>query len=268
MKKTVYQAALVCLQLTDLNQKLQAAIQLYDDWKNDRFSLEPEDIAEVEQAGRPEKPDLVPPREVPKRKFGSPAGKAAMLHAVAHIEFNAINLACDAAYRFRDMPKEFYADWLKVAAEESYHFSLIQARLKELGFSYGDFPAHSGLWDLAVKTKHDVMARMALVPRVMEARGLDVTPAMMERFRNVSDQKTVDALEIILRDEIGHVEAGSRWFKYACEQRGLESENTYFELVDQYFAGGITCPLHKEARLSAGFSQQELERLEEICKKF
>lgn len=268
MKKTVFEAAQHCLLLQDVNEKLAAATQLYDDWCAGKLSLDKVELAESDQAGRPEKPELVDPRDVPKRKFGSPEGRAIMIHAVAHIEFNAINLACDAAYRFRDMPEQYYADWLQVAAEEAYHFSLIEARLQKLGHRYGDYAAHGGLWDLALKTKHDVLARMALVPRVMEARGLDVTPGMMERFGKNGDQETVDILKIILRDEIGHVKFGTRWFKYACEQRGLDSETTYFELLNQYFAGGITCPLHKEARLDAGFSPEELVRLEEICKKF
>jgi len=268
LNKNVYQAAYDCLVCTDLEQKLRLATGLYDDWKAGELGLASDiDIPLVEQAGHPERPELVPPSDVPRRRIGSPEGHAALIHAVTHIEFNAINLACDAVYRFRDMPNEYYADWLQVAAEESYHFSLLQGRLNELGFSYGDFAAHNGLWELALKTRDDLLVRMALVPRLMEARGLDVTPGMMKKFEKIGDQATVDILKIILQDEIGHVEAGSRWFHYLCEQRGLDAETTYFSLVEEYFSGGIQCPLHKEARLDAGFSQAELTRLEALCKK-
>ncbi len=268
MSRNIYQAAYDCLACRDLEQKLRLATALYDDWKAGDLAVAPaNDTALVEQAGHPDRPELVPPSEVPRRRIGSPEGHAALIHAVAHIEFNAINLACDAVYRFRDMPAEYYADWLKVAAEESCHFSLLQGRLIELGFSYGDFAAHNGLWELALKTRDDLLVRMALVPRLMEARGLDVTPGMMQKFEKIGDQATADILKIILRDEIGHVEAGSRWFHYLCDQRGLEAESTYFSLIEEYFSGGIQCPLHKEARLDAGFSQSELTRLEALCKR-
>ncbi len=188
-----------------------------------------------------------------------------MIHAVAHIEFNAINLACDAVYRFRQLPDAFYADWARVAAEEAHHFSLLRDRLVELGYRYGDFPAHNGLWELARNTASDPLLRMALVPRVMEARGLDVTPGMMARFAAIGDQATPDILAVILRDEVGHVAAGSRWFGYLCEQRGLDRESTYFELLQEHFSGGVRCPLHRSARKQAGFSESELDRLERLC---
>lgn len=268
MTESVFSFAYRCLITPDLNEKLSLATALQEMWAKGLLTLVDESFPDVEVAGHPVKPDLVPPRELPRRKLGSEKGIATMVHAIAHIEFNAINLACDAVYRFRNMPKSYYADWIKVVAEEAYHFSLLQKRLADLGYSYGDFPAHNGLWDLAQKTRHDVMVRMALIPRVMEARGLDVTPGMTERFARVGDKDTVAILEIILRDEVGHVEAGSSWFRYECDKRGLNDEDTFMELIDQYFAGGITCPLYKKARLDAGFTPQELNRLEEICKKF
>lgn len=230
-----------------------------------KLDIEPIDLPSVDRAGRPEKPELVAPRDVPKRKLGTVPGKAAAIHAFCHIEFNAINLACDAVYRFRDMPEAFYADWVQVAAEEAYHFSLLRERLQQLGYDYGDFPAHNGLWELAQKTAHDVLHRMALVPRLMEARGLDVTPAIQQKFINVNDQQTADILAIILRDEVGHVEAGSRWFRYLCQQRQLDAEQTYFELLEDYIKGEMRCPLHHQARLDAGFTRSELDRLEEMC---
>lgn len=267
VETNLHQAAYDCLVSSNLEDKLSRATALWDDWQAGQLKAGDLDLPDVQQAGRPAKPELVDPSVVPKRKVGSVEGKAALIHAVAHIEFNAINLACDAAYRFRDMPEQYYADWLKVAAEEAYHFSLLQERLGELGFSYGDFPAHNGLWELAQKTTDDALRRMALVPRVMEARGLDVTPGMTERFRKIGDTRMVEILGIILRDEVGHVEAGSRWFKYLAEQRGLDAETHYFELLNDYFKGGIRCPLHKEARREAGFSEQELDQLEALCKK-
>jgi uncharacterized ferritin-like protein (DUF455 family) len=185
---------------------------------------------------------------------------------VAHIEFNAINLALDAVYRFRDLPEAYYGDWLQVAAEEAYHFSLLRERLRELDCTYGELPAHNGLWEQACKTDHDVLIRMALVPRVLEARGLDVTPGMMQRLREVGDEPTIAILEIILRDEIGHVRIGSHWFRYCCAQRGLEPEATFRQLIREVLQGPLRGPFYTEARLQAGFSANELAQLEAMEK--
>ncbi|MCC5811901.1 MAG: ferritin-like domain-containing protein [Ectothiorhodospiraceae bacterium] len=219
----------------------------------------------IGEPGRPERPLLVPPRELVQRKLGTDAGRAALVHAVAHIEFNAINLALDAVYRFRNMPDRYYADWLRVAAEEASHFRMLRARLWELGCDYGDFPAHSGLWEMCRETAHDVMVRMALVPRVLEARGLDVTPGMMERLRAAGDQATVDCLAVILREEQAHVAIGSHWFRHCCEQRGLAPEALFRELLRQYMRGGLKGPFNVGARLKAGFSEQELRELERLA---
>jgi uncharacterized ferritin-like protein (DUF455 family) len=263
----VFAAAERCLAATSIADKLALADALRDGLTEGRFNLDvPADNPSITEAGRPSRPELVAPAKLAQRRLGSVEGQAALIHAVAHIEFNAINLASDAVYRFRAMPPAFYQDWAQIAAEEAYHFSLLQARLEQLGFGYGDFPAHNGLWELAQNTADDVLLRMALVPRVMEARGLDVTPGMMARFEKIGDNETVAVLEIILRDEIGHVEAGSRWFRHLCEQRGLDPEATYFELIERYFGGGIRCPLHKSARREAGFSESELGRLEALCR--
>jgi uncharacterized ferritin-like protein (DUF455 family) len=268
MSLNLYLAAERCLRCTEVGPKLDLAKRLRDDLKAGLLSRSG-DVREPDllEAGRPPRPLLVAPGKLSHRRIGTPEGQAALIHAVAHIEFNAINLACDAVYRFRDMPDSYYADWAQVAAEEAHHFSLLQERLRQLGYAYGDFPAHNGLWELAVKTAGDPLLRMALVPRVMEARGLDVTPGMMERFASIGDKQTVAVLEIILRDEVAHVEAGSRWFRHLCVQRGLEPESTYFELLEQHFSGGIRCPLHKPARREAGFTESELGRLEALCKK-
>jgi len=224
-----------------------------------------EGISPIGDPGRPARPPLVAPRDLPKRGFHTVAGRAALIHAVAHIEFNAINLAWDAVYRFRDLPPAYYDDWVRVADEEAYHFTLLRARLRELGHDYGDFPAHDGLWQMARDTAHDPLVRMALVPRVLEARGLDVTPGMIARLRAAGDSDTVALLEIILRDEIGHVEIGSRWFRFLCGERGLAPDSTFRALVEQYLKGQLKAPFHREARRQAGFSESELLLLDELA---
>lgn len=218
--------------------------------------------APIGEPGRPQRPHLVPPRELPRRRLNTLEGQAALIHALAHIEFNAINLALDAVYRFRDLPLAFYGDWLRVAEEEASHFELLRAHLCELGHDYGDFPAHDGLWEMARQTAHDALVRMALVPRVLEARGLDVTPDMMRRLRAAGNAAAADILVIILRDEVGHVAIGSRWFEYLCRARGLEPRATFRNLLQTYMKGGIKGPFHREARLRAGFTEAELAELE------
>ncbi|MCB1774466.1 MAG: ferritin-like domain-containing protein [Gammaproteobacteria bacterium] len=266
--RNLHFAAEQCLLSADIASKLELAHGLQRDLEAGLLRCEPlPEMPSLIDAGRPARPELVAPSQLVQRKLGTREGVAALLHAVAHIEFNAINLACDAVYRFRDMPDDYYHDWARVAAEEAYHFSLLQRRLEQLGHTYGDFPAHNGLWELAQDTASDVLLRMALVPRVMEARGLDVTPGMIRRFAAIGDEATVAVLEIILRDEIGHVEAGSRWFHYLCRQRGLDAESTYFSLLERHLGSNVRCPLHREARLQAGFSESELGRLEALCAK-
>lgn len=219
-------------------------------------------VALPKQPGRPRKPQLVHPAEVPRRKLGSLSGRIALIHAVTHIEFNAINLALDAALRFPDMPLNYYQDWISVAKDEARHFSMLQRRLQELGASYGDCVAHNGLWEMAEKTAHDPLIRMALVPRVLEARGLDVTPGMMARLQAVDDEATVDCLRIILEEEVRHVAIGSRWFSYFCEQQGKEVGQTFIELLEQHLPRRkLATELNEMARLNAGFSQQELAAL-------
>lgn len=213
-------------------------------------------------AGRPERPVLVLPAELPRRGLGSQAGRVALLHAVAHIEFNAINLALDAAARFEGLPETFYRDWLSVAYDEARHFRLLENRLNELGAAYGDLPAHNGLWEMAERTAYDPLVRMALVPRVLEARGLDVTPGMIEKLRNAGDHASVACLEIILEEEVRHVAIGSRWFRHFCQQRGLEPEVAFRSLLRQHYGGGLRGPFNHPARLAAGFTRAELEELE------
>lgn len=264
-EKNLFVRARACLLLNEADEKGPATHALYQDWLHGKLNHEPLELADVAEAGTPECVRRVTPRNLPKRGFTTPAGRATLIHAVTHIEFSAINLALDAVFRFREMPRDFYTDWLRIAKEEVDHFFMLRGRLRELDHDYGDYATHQGLWETAMKTAHDPLVRMAIVPRVLEARGLDVNPGMMEKFRQAGDVATADALAIILRDEIGHVEAGTRWFHYLCEQKNLEPEKTYFELLTEYAGSGVRCPLHKEARLQAGFSQSELDHLEELC---
>jgi len=214
--------------------------------------------------GRPARPELIHPAKVPRRSPFKPEGLAALLHAIAHIEFNAINLALDAAWRFDGMPREFYLDWVRVAAEEAYHFSLLREHLASLGCSYGDLPAHDNLWTMCERTKDDVLARMALVPRTLEARGLDATPQIQDKLRRVGTpqaQRAVDILDIILRDEIGHVAIGNHWYRWLCERERLEPVAHYGVLAERYDAPKLYPPFNETARKRAGFSDEEIARL-------
>jgi len=221
----------------------------------------PDDPEPLRVPGRPDRPELVPPEQLRPRRPGTPEGHAALIHAIAHIEFNAINLALDCVARYRSFPDDFHDGWLRVADEEALHFSLLRGRLRELGYDYGDFPAHNGLWDMACRSAHDPLARMALVPRVLEARGLDATPVIMGKLRAIGDTATLAILDIILRDEVGHVALGDRWFRRLCEARGLEPEATYLALLEDFDAPWPQPPLHEAARLQAGFSPAEIARL-------
>lgn len=261
---SVYEGAYQVLRATDPQEKCRMAFELQRNWEMGALEFvacEGEIVMGVGVAGRPDKPVLTRPREVARRSLHTPEGRKAFMHAIAHIEFNAINLACDAVHRFRGMPREYYGDWIGVAADEARHFSLIEDYLNNLGGRYGDFPAHGGLWDMAERTAHDVLARMALVPRVLEARGLDVTPSMIERLQAANDTDAADILKIIYREEIGHVAAGSRWFRYLCIQRGLQPRDTFRELVRTHFTGELRGPFNMEARMMAGFEAEELEGL-------
>jgi uncharacterized ferritin-like protein (DUF455 family) len=209
----------------------------------------------------PARPELLDPRKMPRRKFTTLKGQIAFFHALAHIEFMAIYLAWDMIYRFRGMPDPFYQDWLQVADEEAIHFAMLRNHLQNLGSDYGDLPAHSGLWDVAVDTADDVLARLALVPRFMEAHGLDVSGAMIEKFKALGDNKSVQILTRILNDEVGHVGRGSFWFNSVCTQRGYDSESMYRQLVVDRLKGNPHGKLNRELRKKAGFSDSELDWL-------
>ena len=211
--------------------------------------------------GRPALPRLVAPAQLLGRSVHTVEGRAALLHALAHIEFNAIDLALDAVWRFAAMPERYYTDWLQVAAEESHHFQLLRARLQQMGHDYGDFPAHNGLWEMVERTCGDVLARMALVPRTLEARGLDAAPPMRAKLAAAGDTRAAEILDVILRDEVGHVAIGNHWFRWCCTQRQLDPVATYRELATRYRAPRLRGPFNLEARRSAGFDEAELAEL-------
>ena len=211
--------------------------------------------------GRPARPRLVEPAQVPRRSPFTTEGRAALLHAVCHIEFNAINLALDAVWRFGGMPVGFYRDWWRVAAEEALHFSLLQEHLATLGHRYGDFDAHDGLWTMCERTAGDITARMALVPRTLEARGLDATPPMQERLARAGDTRAVEILDVILRDEVGHVAIGNHWYHWLCERDGLDPVTLYPTLASRHGAPRLKGPFNLEARRRAGFTATEIATL-------
>lgn len=212
--------------------------------------------------GRPARPELVSPLLLERRSMRTARGRAALIHALAHIEFNAINLALDAVWRFTGMPVQYYADWLRVASEEAHHFTLLNEHLQSLGYQYGDFTGHDSLWEMVAKTSDDVLARMALVPRTLEARGLDASPPLRAKLAQVGDMQAAAILDILLRDEIGHVAIGNHWYAWLCDQRGLEPVATYAQLTRQYNAPKLRGPFNFPARKAAGFSDAELALLE------
>jgi uncharacterized ferritin-like protein (DUF455 family) len=265
----VFAALAGCLAAADPAVKLEAVAALERDHAAGRLAapaLAPP-APPIGVPGRPARPVLVAPRDVPQRGLGSADGRAALLHAVAHIEFNAINLALDAAFRFRAMPDAYRADWISVAADEARHFAMLQARLAALGVAYGDFTAHDGLWEMAQKTADHCLARMALVPRVLEARGLDVTPGMIRRLRGQGDVESAAVLEVILAEEVRHVAIGSHWFAWCCAAEGVAPGPTFLALVREHSRGAIRGPFNLEARQAGGFADAELQALLELSEK-
>ncbi len=234
-------------------------------WFNDPAALSIDAAAALPEPaglpGRPARPQLVSPAKVPRRSLHTPHGRAALLHAVAHIEFNAINLALDAVWRFANMPDAYYREWQRVAAEEAHHFTLLSEHLATLGCAYGDFDAHDGLWTMVEKTKHDIVARMALVPRTLEARGLDAAPPMQAKLAQAGDPRAVEILGLILRDEVGHVAIGNRWYRWLCERDRLDPITHFEQLLVTHHAPRPKPPFNLDARRRAGFDAEELSRL-------
>jgi uncharacterized ferritin-like protein (DUF455 family) len=261
----LFYLAYQCLVEPNLNRKLLLSTNVAKKVLDGSINISPCPIdVELIIPGRPEKPVLIAPKYVPRRNLQTIEGRAAMIHSFAHIEFNAINLAWDLICRFQNMPNEFYFDWSRIAAEETKHFKLLRDNLSGMGYDYGDFPAHDGLWTIAKQTEHDVLLRLAVVPRIMEARGLDVTPNLIERFRQIKDDKTVSILELILEEEIGHVLVGTKWYRYLCAQLNIEPEEKFKQIVNDFFPSAKTKKINHKARLTAGFSQSELDYLTTI----
>ncbi|MRW89570.1 DUF455 family protein [Duganella sp. FT80W] len=256
--------ALQCLTETDPAAKVAAVYAMADASALGACAPDPqaELAADAAIPGRPAQPELVSPRLLGRRGMNTAEGRAMLIHALAHIEFNAINLALDAVWRFPGMPLAYYTDWLQVAKEEAYHFSLLAEHLQTLGYRYGDFNGHDSLWEMVEKTSDDVLARMALVPRTMEARGLDANPPLRAKLAQAGDMAAAGILDIILRDEIGHVEIGNRWYGFLCRQRGLELRAAYADLAARYHAPTLRGPFNLEARRQAGFTEEELEALQ------
>lgn len=261
---TVFDFAERCLFDADIAQKLESTHFARHQAEVGRLSFtaagQPRPIGET---AFPAKPHLLMPRDMPRRRLDTAEGKAAFFHALAHIEFMAIYLAWDIVYRFRGLPEAFYRDWLRIADEEAQHFELLRGHLHTFGVDYGDLPAHGGLWAHAVDTAGDILARLAVVPRCMEARGLDVTPAMIDKLKTQGDDAGVAILTRIFQDEIGHVERGSYWFNYFTKQAGLNSEQTYKEKLLACYQGKPKGPFNREVRIIAGFTHNEIDWLEE-----
>ncbi|MFK8078727.1 MAG: ferritin-like domain-containing protein [Granulosicoccus sp.] len=268
----VYVAAEDALLCAEPVQKAEASKALYRDWMAMTPSQQKQALRDsggstvrvLEAPGRPEKPRLVDARDLARRGLGSLEGRVALIHSLAHIEFNAINLALDAVYRFRGLPENYVEDWLRVASDEGEHFLLLHHRLASLDAFYGQLPAHDGLWDMARRTDHDVLVRMALVPRILEARGLDVAPPMIEKLRHLKDHETADILQRIYTDEITHVEVGNRWFRHICEQRSLDGTTVFHDLLRGENSAYLRSPYNREARLQAGFNEQELALIKQM----
>jgi len=250
-------ACVAVLQCGDPHAKLMAARKVARDWRLGRLAHR-FDSAPPDRPARPDRPELLPPARMPKRgKGGSERARIAMVHALAHIEFVAIDLAFDLVARFGDaFPPEFADDWLRVGADEAMHFALLARRLAELGSHYGALPAHDGLWEAAEKTAHDPLARIAIVPMVLEARALDITPQTIERFAAFGDQRTARILGRIVDDEIRHVAAGTKWFLWATNRTGANPQETYQMLVRRHFRGGLKPPFNDSARGQAGLTRE------------
>ncbi|MCF6220234.1 MAG: ferritin-like domain-containing protein [Robiginitomaculum sp.] len=257
---TVKNLAIAVLKSAEPADKVAAAHFMFTQWKEKNVTISDTHDANIPDIpGRPALPELVDPRDVKRRRIGTQAGRIALLHAIAHIEFNAIDLAADMVARFANSPRiaddkrrEFISDWVGVCADEARHFTMINERLLELGSHYGALTAHNGLWQAALKTSHDLAARLVIVPMVLEARGLDVTPGMIEKLKSVSDVKSAEILSIIYDEEIPHVAAGTRWFTHICGRENSNPENTFKTLVQTYYKGALKPPFNDAARSLAG----------------
>jgi len=259
--------ALLTSSIVETIEMTRKAFELSNEPSSINESAERE-ILPIDLVSFPDKPKCVAPRDLPRRRLGTEAGKRSFIHAIAHIEFNAIKLALDIAYRFKGMPKQFYIDWVYVANDECKHFKLLCDHLANYDCSYGDDPSHDGLWSMAVKTESDIVARLSLVPRYLEARGLDVTPAMLDKLYAQKDLASAAILETILEDEVTHVEYGTKWLDFVCKEQNLQREDVFFENVELYLKGQILGPFNRPLRKRAGFTESELLKLEGLDKRY
>lgn len=250
-----HSAILRAFNASDPVEKANATHQLVRDWQNHKLPR-PQAMPQnwPDRPGRPAQPELRPPNAMPKRRGSGLKWRITLLHALAHIELNAIDLALDLLARFSHyaLPDAFVQDWMQVAADESKHFLMIEKRLRDLGSYYGALPAHDGLWEAALKTKHDFAARLAVVPMVLEARGLDVTPPMIEKLHKSNDEESAALLTVIYEDEKKHVNAGVRWFHTVCQAENLDPETTFKTKLETYFRGALKPPFNIPAREEAG----------------
>ena len=241
----------------DLDIKTLLAQETARRWHERRLSLRsPLDPPLASRPGRPAKPELVPPKAVGKRSLHTPNGRIALLHSIAHIELNAVDLALDIVARFatEPVPLSFFDGWMTVAFEEAKHFRMIRARLNEMGADYGDLPAHDGLWQAAHSTRNDLTARLAVVPLILEARGLDVTPSLQAKMRETGDLETAAILDVIYNDEKGHVAIGAKWFRFLCARERKDPALTFQQLVRANFRGSLKAPFNDVARAEAGLT--------------
>jgi len=267
--ESLFQQAKKCFLTADPELKVEQTFSLTSEWQAGNLSWDKNELIELfDEPGRLDKPEIVMPKELGKRKPGSEKGRAALIHALAHIELTAVNLAWDAIHRYRDMPKAFYDDWTKCAKEEATHFTMLRKRLQEMGYDYGSFPAHNELWKMAIETKNDLSDRMAVVHRVFEARALDVVPGTIKRFDNLGDHFMVKTLNLICDEEVGHVSSAAHWFRYRCEKENKNPDTEFFQLLKKYMRAPPRGPFNQVVRLQAGFSQNELDFLEKYspCK--
>jgi len=250
-------AAIEALAAPDLDTKTRLTREATRLWRGRSVSLrEPGDPAPPDRPGRPERPQLVAPRLLKKRSLNTVNGRIALIHALAHIELNAIDLALDIAARFAAMsiPLSFFDNWMQVADDEARHFTLLRNRLRALGADYGDLPAHDGLWQAATDTSGDLISRLAIVPLVLEARGLDVTPGLAAKLREFGDEDTAAILDVIYHDEKTHVAVGAKWFRFFCARSGINAADRFRTLVQEHFHGHVRPPFNDTARAAAGLT--------------
>ncbi len=262
MLKNIFHEAETCLKITEPKAKIAYGLEVVNAWKNKQLDWQCAHVAtQLNEPGRLSHPELVATNKVSKRGFGSDKQIAAFLHSLAHIEITAVNLSWDSICRYPNMPQAYYDDWVNTAADEGRHFLALAQQMQRLGYAYGDFVAHNELWGMAIVTADDLMSRMGIVHRVLEARALDVIPFAISKFEAIGDNDSAKVLQMIANDEISHVAAGTRWYRYCCLQQNLDADTTFFQLIAKYLSNYPRGPFNEAARIAAGFSENELELL-------